>query len=85
MIGRDLIGRTKEKHKATPKDLDPKASPNLEEIWFGGNVDLDLLSLFPLKGGKNQGGVDRRQALKKSTMEERVQRLGNHWGRRPLK
>ena len=72
------------------KDLDPKVSLHLEEVWLGGSVDLDLLSLFPLLGGKNHGGIERRQALKMSTMEEREsakswKELGNHWGRKPLK
>ena len=35
------------------QDLNPKASPHLEERWIGGTMDLDLLSLFPLNGGKN--------------------------------
>ena len=26
------------------QDLDPKSSPHLEKKWFGGSVDLDLLS-----------------------------------------
>ena len=42
-------------------------------------VDLDLLSLFPLEGGKNHGGMERRQALKRSTMEERES--AKSWGR----
>ena len=41
------------------QDLDPKASPHLEERWIGGTIDLDLLSLFPLNGGKNHGGLER--------------------------
>jgi len=32
------------------QDLDRKASPHLEEIWFGGNVDLGLL----LQSSKDQ-------------------------------
>ena len=42
------------------QDLDLKGSPHLEEIWFGVSVDLDLLSLFPLNGGKNHGGMERK-------------------------
>ena len=49
-------------------------------------MDLDLLSLFPLNGGKNHGGMERNQALKRSTMEEReLEEVENYWGRRPLK
>ena len=57
--------------QSNSQDLDPTGSPHLEEIWFGGIVDLDPLSVFPLKGGKNHGGKRRNQALKRSTMEER--------------
>ena len=64
-------GRTKRRNTKQLQDLDPKGYPHLEEIWFGGIVDLDLLSLFPLNGGKNHGGMERNQALKRSTMEER--------------
>ena len=32
------------------QDLDPKGSPHLEEIWFGGIVDLGLL----LQSSKDQ-------------------------------
>ena len=38
------------------KDLDPKIFPHLEKRWIGGNIDLDLLSLFPLNGGKIMEG-----------------------------
>ena len=83
MLGRDLRGRTKEKPKATPRSRS-KGFPHLEEIWLGEVVDLDLLSLFPLEGGKNHGGMERRQALKRSTMEERerVPRVGYLFGKK---
>ena len=71
MLWRDLRGKTKRINTKQLKDLDPTGSPHLEEIWFGGIVDLDLLSLFPLKGGENHGGRKRNQDLKMSTMEER--------------
>ena len=64
MLGRDLRGRTKEKHKATSRSRS-NGCPHLEEILFGENIDLDPLSLFPLKGGKNHGGMESKQALKK--------------------
>ena len=53
------------------QDLDPKAYPHLEERWIGGTIDLDLLSLFPLNGGKNHGGIERYQRNELATMEER--------------
>ena len=71
MLMGEKRGRTKEENTKQLQDLDPKGSPNLEEIWFGGIVDLDLLSLCPLNGGKNHGEMERNQALKRSTMEER--------------
>jgi hypothetical protein len=60
MLWRDIRGRTKKIHKEL-QDLDLLCSPHLEERWIGGNIDLDLLSLFPQKdtrimGGKEDGG-----------------------------
>ena len=49
MLRRDLGGRTEEKHKEL-QNLDPTSSPHLEDILFGGRVDLDLL----LQSSKNQ-------------------------------
>ena len=40
------------------KDLDPKGFPHLEESWIGGNVDLDLFSIFPSSRSKNHGGIE---------------------------
>ena len=45
------------------QDLDLKGSPHLDERWLGEVVDLYLLSLFPLLGGKNHGGMERKQTL----------------------
>src|SRR4051812_5850943 len=47
------------------------------------NVDLDLLSLFPQKGARIMGGIERRKA-------QRVQQWGeelaqNRWGQRKKK
>ena len=64
MLESDWRGRTKEKHKATPRSRS-KGFPSLRGDMACGNIDLDLLSLFPLKGGKNHGGMERKQALKK--------------------
>jgi hypothetical protein len=38
---------------------------------IGGNVDLDLLSLFPQKDARNMGKWRREGKLSRSTMEER--------------
>ena len=42
-----------------PQDLDPLCSPHLEERLIGGNVDLDLLSLFPQEYARFMGGMGR--------------------------
>jgi hypothetical protein len=48
MLWRDMRRRTKEIHKEL-QDQDLIGSPHLEEKVIGGNVDLDVLSLFPQK------------------------------------
>ena len=40
------------------QDLDPRGSPHIEEKVIGGNVDLDLLSLFPQKLARIHGGIE---------------------------
>jgi hypothetical protein len=45
------------------QDLDPIGSPHTEEIMIGGNVDLDLLSLFPQKDARIMGGLGRKSKL----------------------
>ena len=40
------------------QDLDPRGSPHLEEKVVGGNVDLDLLSLFPQELARIIGGIE---------------------------
>ena len=47
----------KEKHQEL-QDLDPMGSPHTEEKVIGGNVDLDLLSLFPQKLARIHGGIE---------------------------
>ena len=57
MLGRKMRGRTKEEHEEL-QDLDPMGSPHIEEKVIGGNVDLDLLSLFPQKLARIHGGIE---------------------------
>ena len=57
MLGRKIRGRTKEEHVEL-QDLDPRGSPRLEEKVIGGNVDLDLLSLFPQELARIIGGIE---------------------------
>ena len=58
-------GRTKKNSTNELQELDPKGSSHLEEEWIGGNVYLNLLSLFPLIGGKNHGGIEGKQSSRK--------------------
>jgi hypothetical protein len=67
MLWRDMRGRTKVIHKEL-QDLDPLCSPHSEERWISGNIDLDLLSLFPQKyarimGGMEEGGLIRLKRI----------------------
>ena len=63
--------REEEQRSRTTKellDLHLVGSPHLEERWIGGNVDLDLLSLFPQRYARIMGGIERGQAFPRSTM-----------------
>jgi hypothetical protein len=51
------------KQQMNPQDLDPICSPHLEERLIGGNVDLDLLSLFPQEYARIIGGRGRNGKL----------------------
>ena len=82
--------KNKEENHQELQDLDPKSSPHLEEKLTGGNVDLNLLSLFPQKVARSIGGIERSQAQENvnngGEKSFRVgQSLGFIWGRRPLK
>jgi hypothetical protein len=63
--------KNKEEIHKELQDLDPIGSPHLEKKVIGGNVDLDLLSLFPQKDARNMGERRREGKLSRSTMEER--------------
>ena len=52
-------GRTMEEKHQELQDQDLLGSPHLEERWIGGNVDLDLLSLFPQRYARIMGGIER--------------------------
>ena len=47
------------------KDQDLLGSPHLEEGLIGGNVDLDLLSLFPQRCARIMGGSERKASFSK--------------------
>jgi hypothetical protein len=63
MLWRDMRGRTREEIHKELRDLDPIGSPHKEEKVIGGNVDLDLLSLFPQKDARIMGGMGRKGKL----------------------
>jgi hypothetical protein len=44
-------------------------SPHKEEKVIGGNIDLDLLSLFPQRYARVMGGIERWASFPRSTME----------------
>ena len=72
MQWRDLGRRTKDKYQEL-QNLDPTSSPHLEEILFGGIVDLDLLSCFPKFGQESLEGLGGIELSKCLAMEEREQ------------
>ena len=49
--------KNEEEHEEL-QDIDPTGSPHLEEKVIGGNVDLDLLSLFPQELARIIGGIE---------------------------
>ena len=60
-------GRGDEEQRRTQQmglqDLDQETSPHLEERWLGGNVDLDLLSLFTQRYARIMGGIERKASF----------------------
>ena len=58
MLGRKQEEEQEGEHQEL-QDLDPRGSPHIEEKVIGGNVDLDLLSLFPQKLARIHGGIER--------------------------
>jgi hypothetical protein len=69
-----MRGRTRRKSTNELQDLDPNSSPHLEEKLIGGNVDLDVLSLFPQDLARIMGGGGGESKASRSTMEERENR-----------
>jgi hypothetical protein len=85
MLWRDMRGRTKDIHKEL-QDLDPLCSPHLEERLIGGNIDLDLLSLFPQRYARIVGGIEREASFQGQKWwereKERKNRATSLWRRR---
>jgi hypothetical protein len=69
MLWRDMRGRTKEEIHKELQDLDPMSSPRKEEKVIGGNIDLDLLSLFPQIYARIMGGIERWASFPRSTIK----------------
>jgi hypothetical protein len=44
-------------------------SPHKEKKVIGGNIDLDLLSLFPQRYARIMGGIERWASFPRSAME----------------
>jgi hypothetical protein len=60
------------KNKGNPQRTPRSRStmfPYLEERWIGGNIDLDILSLFPQRYERTMGGIERGARFPRSTME----------------
>ena len=49
--------KNEEEHQEI-QELDPRGSPHIEEKVIGGDVDLDLLSLFPQELARTIGGIE---------------------------
>ena len=72
--------------KFLPWCSDPTSSPHLEEILFGGIVDLDLLSCFPKIGqesSEGSGGIELSKMCNNGGERER-KKLSKQWGRRQI-
>jgi hypothetical protein len=64
MLWINMGGRTKKEIHKELQDLDP-----IGEKVIGGNVDLDLLSLFPQKDARIMGEMERKGKLFKVNNE----------------
>jgi hypothetical protein len=56
-------GKNKRGNHKELQDLDLIGFPHKEEKVIGGNVDLDILSLFPQKDARIMGGMGRKGKL----------------------
>jgi hypothetical protein len=83
MLWRDMRGRTKEEKHKELQDLYPNRFPHLEEIMIDGDVDLDLLSLFPQIDSTSMGGIESRASFfKVNNGKERVGRSNSPRGKK---
>jgi hypothetical protein len=77
MLWRDMRGRTKEEIHKELQDLDPMGSPHKEEKVIGGNIDLDLLSLFPQRYARIMIGIRDGQAFQGQQWREREGKMSS--------
>jgi hypothetical protein len=56
-------------------------SPHKEEKVIGGNIYLDLLSLFPQRYARIMGGIGRWESFPRSTMERERERERERGGK----
>jgi hypothetical protein len=62
-------GRTKEEIHKELQDLDPMGSPHKKEKKIGGNIDIDLLTLFPQRYERIMRGIEKIKSFPRLTME----------------
>ena len=78
-----MRGRTQEENTKLLQDLDLIDFPHLEKILIGGNVELNLLSLFPQEYARIMGGIKRKGKLfKVNNGGERVGRTHRQMGKK---
>ena len=86
MLGRDLRGRTKEKHKATPRSRS-KGFPSLRGYMAWWDCRSRSPLSFPSKRRQEswRDGEEASSQKVNNGGERECQKLGNQWGKRPLK
>jgi hypothetical protein len=81
----NAIKRYERKNKGGESQRTPRSRskrfPHLEQILIGGNVDLDLLSLFPKKDSTSMGEIESRAIFKVNNGGERVGRSNSPRGK----
>jgi hypothetical protein len=63
--------KNKEEIHKELQDLDPMGSPHKEDKVIGGNIDQDLLSLFPQRYEESWEGLREGQAFQGQQLRER--------------
>jgi hypothetical protein len=68
------------------QDLDPKDSLHKEDMWFGGNIDMNIIFLLPQIDARIMRGIGSKEAPKgQKLVGELAQGLVNHCRIRSLK